>query len=212
MLLKFIKKSERCDMIYNIMTCGVGGQGLMLVSNILGLTCAEFGLQIRTAETHGLAQRSGSTYTHIRIGDKVYSPLIPYGEADVLLGMEAIEALRYIEYLKPDGDIILNNYIWQPIQSTFARVKNPKLSYISIETILEQLEKVTKNIYIVNALALANQAGHPLTSNVVLLGALAKVKDFPITIEQLKNIIPRVVPKKAIEANLKALLLGFERK
>lgn len=199
-------------MTYNLMTCGVGGQGLMLVSNILGLTCAEFGLEIRTAETHGLAQRSGSIYTHIRIGDKVYSPLIPYGEADVLLGMEAIETLRYIEYLKPDGNIILNNYLWYPVQSTFERVKNPELSYISIETILEQLIKVTKNIHIIDALDLANQAGNPLTSNVVLLGALANIKGFPIKMEQLKEIIPRVVPKKAIDANLKALLLGYESK
>jgi indolepyruvate ferredoxin oxidoreductase beta subunit len=194
------------------MTCGVGGQGLMLVSNILGLACAEFGLEIRTAETHGLAQRSGSIYTHIRIGDKVYSPLIPYGEADVLLGMEAIETLRYIEYLKPDGNIILNNYIWYPVQSTFERVKNPELPYISIQMILDHLKDVTKNIHIIDALDLANQAGNPLTSNVILLGALANINGFPIKIEQLREIIPRVVPKKAIDANLKALLLGFESK
>jgi indolepyruvate ferredoxin oxidoreductase beta subunit len=199
-------------MTYNIMTCGVGGQGLMLVSNILGLTCSEVGLGIRTAETHGLAQRSGSIYTHIRIGDKVYSPLIPYGEADVLLGMEAIETLRYIEYLKLDGDIILNDYLWHPVQSTFERVKSPEISYISIGTIIKQLKEVTKNIHIINALSLANQAGNPLTSNVVLLGALAKINGFPIKLDQLKEIIPRVVPKKAIEANLKALILGYESK
>ncbi|MFW9877798.1 MAG: indolepyruvate oxidoreductase subunit beta [Candidatus Thorarchaeota archaeon] len=197
-------------MTYNIMTCGVGGQGLMLVSNILGLACAEFGLEIRTAETHGLAQRSGSIYTHIRIGNKVYSPLIPYGDADVLLGLEAIETLRYIEYLKTDGNVILNNYLWYPVQSTFKRVKDPELPYITTEIILEQLTKVTKNIHIINALDLANQAGNPLTSNVVLLGSLANIKDFPIKIELLKEIIPRIVPKKAIEANLKALLLGYE--
>ena len=190
-------------MTYNIMTCGVGGQGLMLVSNILG---------IRTAEVHGLAQRSGSIYTHIRIGDKVYSPLIPYGEADVLLGMEAIETLRYIEFLKPDGNIILNKYLWYPVQSTFERVKNPEISYISIENILENLKKVSKNIHMEDSLVIANQAGNPLTSNVVLLGALSNLDGFPIKIEELKEIIPRIVPKKAIDANLKALLLGFESK
>jgi indolepyruvate ferredoxin oxidoreductase beta subunit len=181
----------------------------MLVSNIIGLTCARFGLNIRTAETHGLAQRSGSIYTHIRIGDDVLSPLIPYGEADVLLGMEAIETLRYIEYLKPEGSIVLNNYIWQPVQSTFARVNNPEKPYISIENIEEQLRKITKNISKINALDLANQAGHPLTSNVVLLGALAKTSGFPLTLDQLRETIPEVVPKKALEANLKALLLGY---
>jgi indolepyruvate ferredoxin oxidoreductase beta subunit len=194
------------------MTCGVGGQGLMLVSNILGLACAEYGLEIRTAETHGLAQRSGSIYTHIRIGDKVYSPLIPYGEADVLLGMEAIEALRYIEFLKPQGDIVLNKYLWYPVQSTFERVKNPESKYVSIEMILEQLGEVTTNIHIIDALDLAHKAGNPLTSNVVLLGALAKIDGFPLKIDQFKEIIPKIVPKKAIDANLKALLLGFENK
>lgn len=192
------------------MTCGVGGQGLMLVSNVIGIACAEFGLNIRTAETHGLAQRSGSIYTHIRIGKEVYSPLIPYGEADALLGMEAIETLRYIEFLKPNGVIIVNDYMWYPVQSTFNRVKNTKNVYLSLETILAQLEKLTKNINIVNATELAKQVGNPLTSNMVLLGALAKSDGFPLSSKQLQEIIPRVVPKKAIEANLKAFLLGYE--
>jgi len=197
-------------MTYNLMTSGVGGQGLMLVSNILGLTCAEFGLNIRTAETHGLAQRSGAIYTHIRIGDKVFSPLIPYGEADVLLGMETIETLRYIEFLKPNGTIILNNYLWYPVQSTFERVNNPETSYVSFEDIFAQLKKVTNDIQVVNAMELAKQAGNPLTSNVVLLGALTKLKSFPVSLDQIRKVIPNAVPKKALEANLVALQLGFE--
>jgi len=199
-------------MTYNIMTCGVGGQGLMLVSNIIGLTCAEFRFKIRTAETHGLAQRSGSTYTHIRVStdETIYSPLIPYGEADVLLSLEAIEALRNIEFLKRDGIIVLNDYIWYPVQSTFERVKNPEIKYVSTNEILSQLKKITDKIYIIKAMDLANEAGNPLTSNVVLLGALAKTNGFPITLEQLKKIVPQVVPEKAIDANLKALTLGYE--
>lgn len=192
------------------MTCGVGGQGLMLVSNVIGIACAEFGLNIRTAETHGLAQRSGSIYTHIRIGKEVYSPLIPYGEADALLGMEAIETLRYIEFLKPNGVIVVNDYMWYPVQSTFNRVKDTENVYLSMETILTQLEKLTKNINIVNATEIAKQVGNPLTSNMALLGALAKSEGFPLSLKQLQEIIPKVVPKKAIEANLKALLLGYE--
>jgi len=197
-------------MTYNLMTCGVGGQGLMLVSNVIGIACAEFGLNIRTAETHGLAQRSGSIYTHIRIGKEVYSPLIPYGEADALLGMEAIETLRYIEFLKPNGVIVVNDYMWYPVQSTFNRVKDTENVYLSMETILAQLEKFTKNINIVNATEIAKQVGNPLTSNMALLGALAKSEGFPLSLKQLQEIIPKVVPKKAIEANLKALLLGYE--
>ena len=197
-------------MTYNLMTCGVGGQGLMLVSNVIGIACAEFGFNIRTAETHGLAQRSGSIYTHIRIGEDVFSPLIPYGEADSLLGMEAIETLRYIEFLKPNGVIIMNDYMWQPVQSTYSRVMDTKIAYLSIESIISQLEKVTENIYILNAKEIANLAGNPLTSNLVLLGALAKTVGFPLNIAQLQEIVPKVVPKKAIDANLKALILGYE--
>jgi indolepyruvate ferredoxin oxidoreductase beta subunit len=196
-------------MTYNIMTCGVGGQGLMLVSNIIGLACAEYGLSIRTAETHGLAQRSGSIYTHIRIGKDVLSPLIPYGEADALLGMEAIETLRYIEFLKPNGVIILNDYIWQPVGSTFERVNKDEEKYVEISEIIQKLSKLTDKIYLLNALELATKAGNTLASNVVLLGALSKLKRFPISKDQLKSVIPQVVPKKAIEVNLRAFDLGF---
>jgi len=196
-------------MTYNLMTCGVGGQGLMLVSNVLGLACAEVGLNIRTAEVHGLAQRSGSIYTHIRIGKQIYSSIIPYGEANVLLGLEAIEILRNIEYLKPNGTIILNNYLWHPVQSTFDRVQDPNQPYITIESIINQLENITKDIHVINALDLANQAGNPLTSNVVLLGAAARLEGFPVSLEQLKKVLPDVIPKKVIEANLNAIELGY---
>ncbi|NHI91491.1 MAG: indolepyruvate ferredoxin oxidoreductase subunit beta [Candidatus Lokiarchaeota archaeon] len=198
-------------MTYNIMTCGVGGQGLMLLSNVIGLACANSDLMIKTAETHGLAQRSGSIYTHIRVGEKVYSPLIPYGEADVLVAMEAIEALRNIEYLKKGGIVILNNYIWHPVQETYERVKQPDLPYINVNDIISQLKKVSNNIYLIEALDLAKKAGNPLTSNVVLLGALAKIDGFPISLDQIKNVIPQVVPNKAIDANLKALKIGFDQ-
>lgn len=205
-----MKEKRRYNLTYNLMTCGVGGQGLMLVSNIIGIACAEFGISIRTAETHGLAQRSGSIYTHIRIGENTFSPLIPYGEADALLGMEAIEALRYIEFLKPNGIMIINNYIWHPVQSTFDRVNNNEESYISIEKILAQLEKVTENIHLIDASDIANRAGNPLTSNLVFLGALAKTERFPLSLSQLETVIPNVVPKKAIDANMKALIMGYD--
>jgi indolepyruvate ferredoxin oxidoreductase beta subunit len=198
-------------MIYNIMTGGVGGQGLMLVSNIIGLACAEFEYKIRTAETHGLAQRSGSIYTHIRISqdEEIFSPLIPYGEADVLLSMEALEALRNIEFLKKDGIIILNDYIWHPVQETFERVRSDEQKYITIEEIVERLKMITDNIILIPALDYANQAGNALTSNVVLLGGLTKLEDFPLNIDDLKNVIPLVVPEKAVKANIKALELGY---
>jgi indolepyruvate ferredoxin oxidoreductase beta subunit len=195
--------------MFNVMTCGVGGQGLMLVSNVIGLACADAGLHIRTAEVHGLAQRSGPIYTHIRIGKQIYSSLIPYGEAHVLLGIEVLETLRNIEYLQLGGIIILNDYIWQPVQSTYERVQDPSQQYITTDRIITQLKKVTSKIHLIDALELANQAGNPLTSNMVLLGALAKIDGFPISLDHLKKVLPQIVPPKAIEANLKAIEMGF---
>ncbi|TXT61336.1 MAG: Indolepyruvate oxidoreductase subunit IorB [Promethearchaeota archaeon] len=198
-------------MIYSIITCGVGGQGLMLVSNIIGIACAEYEYNIRTAETHGLAQRSGSIYTHIRMSEteQIYSPLIPYGEADVMLAMEAIEALRNIEFLKSEGLIVLNDYIWHPVQETFNRVKEPKQTYITIDEIIQKLHEITNTIFKIDALKIANEAGNALASNVALLGFLANTENFPFTLDQLKPIVSQVVPKKAVDINIKALELGY---
>ncbi|MFX1528536.1 MAG: 2-oxoacid:acceptor oxidoreductase family protein, partial [Promethearchaeota archaeon] len=104
---------------------------------------------------------------------------------------------------------ILNDYIWHPVQETFERVKDPENDYIIMEKIIEKLEKITSNIISINALELANQAGNPLTSNVVLLGVLAKEDSFPLKIDDIRKIIPLIVPEKAIDANLRALELGF---
>ena len=109
-------------MTYNLITTGVGGQGLMLLSNIIGNACVDAGLTIKTAETHGLAQRSGSIYTHVRIGEDILAPIIPYGEADVMVAMEAIEALRNCEFLAKTATVILNDYLWHPAQATFQRL------------------------------------------------------------------------------------------
>jgi Pyruvate/2-oxoacid:ferredoxin oxidoreductase gamma subunit len=123
--------------------------------------------------------------------------------------MEAIETLRYIEYLKPKGTIILNHYLWQPVQSTFIRVSNLEQKYISIGEIIQKLKVITNNVHLIDALDLANRSGNPLTSNVVLIGALARLDQFPIPLDSLKEVIALVVPKKAIDANLHALDLGF---
>ncbi len=195
---------------FNIVTVGVGGQGLMLLSNLIGNACVDAGLSIRTAETHGLAQRSGSIYTHVRIGTKVNSPLIPYGEANVMVAMEALEALRNCEFLMKDANIILNNYIWQPVQSTFRRVAvKGEVPYLSVGQILDKLKILTKNIVLVNANLIAEQAGNALASNVVLLGALAHLPGFPLTKEQLAAAIKDVVPTSLVHVNLSAFELGY---
>ncbi len=197
-------------MTMDIITVGVGGQGLMLLSHIIGAACADAKLDIKTAETHGLAQRSGSISTHVRIGAKIRSSLIPYGEAEVMVAMEALEALRHCEYIKEGGTIILNDFIWQPVQSTFIRVQSRGATpYLSFAEVKERLSTITPHIHVIDCLALARKAGNELATNTVLLGALARVTGFPLTLDQMKLSLRQVVPANAADANDRALQLGF---
>lgn len=198
-------------MNYNILLSGVGGQGLMLLSAVLGETCTHNDLQVITAEQHGLAQRSGAISAHIRIGDGI-SPLIPYGSADMIISMEAMETLRYIEFLKPDGVIIMNTRIMHSVIETNYLIQNRKSDpkYIELPEIIKALKKVTNNIITVDARKLAFKAGNPRTENIVLLGAASKQLGFPLNSVQLKESITRIVPKRTIDANLKAFDLGAE--
>jgi indolepyruvate ferredoxin oxidoreductase beta subunit len=131
-------------MKYNILLTGVGGQGLMLLSRIIGTACMEMNLKVVAEEQHGLAQRSGSITAHIRIGD-VSSPVIPYGSADLILSMEAMESLRYIEFLKSNGFIISSSRILHPVveTNTIAVKRKEKLQYISLDQIKTRLRKVS---------------------------------------------------------------------
>lgn len=194
---------------FNIMFAGVGGQGLMLLSAILGKAAVDSGLNVMTGEQHGLSQRQGSIYVHFRIGDPI-SPLIPYGRADMMIAMEASEALRYIEYLKKDGVVIMSNRITPSVTETesVALDKEKKTKYITIEQIVERIEKVTKNVVLLDSLELAIQAGNARTENSVLIGATAACKDFPIAEEEVRKAVLALVPPKTKEANSKAFDLG----
>lgn len=196
---------------YNIMFCGVGGQGLMLLSAILGKAAVDAGLEVRTGEQHGLSQRQGSIYVHFRIG-KPLSPLIPYGRADMVIAMEASEVLRYIEYLKEDGVVIMSNRIMPPVSETeqVALDKEKQTKYITVEQIIERIREVTYRIVTLDSLELAIEAGNPRTENSVLIGATVACEDFPIPAEDVRNALLGLVPKKTAEANSKAFDLGME--
>ncbi|MGY5860215.1 MAG: indolepyruvate oxidoreductase subunit beta [Candidatus Thorarchaeota archaeon] len=194
---------------FNIMFAGVGGQGLMLLSAILGKAAVDTGLNVMTGEQHGLSQRQGSIYVHFRIGDPM-SPLIPYGRADMMIAMEASEALRYIEYLKKDGVVIMSNRIMPSVTETetVALDKEKKTKYITVEQIAERLEQVTKNVVLLDSLDLAIQAGNARTENSVLVGATVACKDFPIPAEEVRKAVLALVPPKTKDANSKAFDLG----
>lgn len=194
---------------YNILLAGVGGQGLMLLSQVMGDACTRSGIKVVVGAQHGLAQRSGSISAHVRIGD-AYSPLIPYGTADLIIAMDAMEALRYVEYLKKGGTVVMNSRIMHPPLETAPIVKNrqEKRMYVTLEQVKAQLGKVAGRVIDIDAEKVAAEAGNPRTENVVLLGAASALSGFPIQSEPLKESVKRIVPERAIDANLKAFNLG----
>jgi indolepyruvate ferredoxin oxidoreductase beta subunit len=196
-------------MRYNILLTGVGGQGLMLLSNIIGEACTMKGVKVVVQEQHGLAQRSGSISAHVRLGD-AYSPMVPIGEADMVVAMEATEALRYVEYLRSGGAVVMNKRIMHPVIETDELVKRRRenLPYVTLDQVVEQLRKRTDRIYAVDANALAEEAGNPRTENVVLLGAASGVEGFPLPRDALVDAVKRAVPERTVAANLAAFELG----
>jgi indolepyruvate ferredoxin oxidoreductase beta subunit len=194
---------------FNIMFAGVGGQGLMLLSAILGKAAIDSGLELKTGEQHGLSQRQGSIYVHFRIG-KPISPLIPYGKADMVIAMEASEVLRYIEYLKDGGVVIMSNRRMASVIETeiVALDKEKKSRYLTVDQIVEKINEVTDKVILLDSLELAIQAGNARTENSVLIGATVACEDFPIPAEEVRKAVLALVPPKTVDANSKAFDLG----
>ena len=195
-------------MSLNIFICGVGGQGLVLLTSVIGAACAKSGKKIITGEMYGLSQRSGTVSVHLRIGEDAFSPLIPYGEADIIIALEAIEALRYIEFLKKDGIILMNKRIMHPPIETSKIITAKGSKYITVEDIVSKLKNWTTNIAVVDALKLAGESGNVNTENTVFLGCLSALEIFPAEERNIRESISEAVPKKTVEQNLKAFELG----
>jgi indolepyruvate ferredoxin oxidoreductase beta subunit len=181
---------------------------LVLLSNAIGSACARAGIRALTGEQHGLSQRSGSINIHMRIGDGVRSPLIPIGGASVLLALEALEALRYVEYLRDGGIVLMNTRIQHPVGETAAHMKDKEARYFSVADVKDRLSKVTDKVSAIDALDIARSVGNPLTENIVMLGALSTIEDFWVPEGALIEAIKESVPNKAVEVNLKAFKLG----
>ncbi len=194
----------------NIILCGIGGEGLVLLSNIIGETCRIAGENVISGEMHGLAQRSGSVIVHMRIGDEVLSPLIPPGEADVIVSLEVMEALRYIHYLKPGGTVITNKRLVHPPGETLDLVLRKIERYVEYEEVLEAIKSNDANVVEVNALSLAKKADEVRAQNVVLLGALSASLSGSIPMKSFLDAVEETVPKKAVESNVKAFELGAD--
>lgn len=185
----------------NIFLSGVGGQGTILASNILGQVMLNAGYDVKKAEVHGMAQRGGDVTTHFRFGKKVYSPLIKEGDADFLVSFELLEALRYIDWVKPDGRIILNNHSILPPTVSLGKMAYPK----DIDKTFKEYFK--GNVWIIDGHGIAKNLGNIQVSNVVLIGALSNF--FPdLKAKQWKDAIKSLLPAKIHEINVKAFDRG----
>jgi len=189
-------KTSGCDVVI----VGVGGQGVILISDILGRAAVKEGMPVRGAETHGMAQRGGSVINHTRLGCK-FSPMVPTGGADVLLALEPAEALRFAYFLKEKGVALVNTRPVLPVTVTTGRAQYP-----SLEMILSPLRDRYGEVKAFDATALAEKAGTAQAMNVVMLGALSKY--IPLHEDLLLDALAQVVPKKHLEANRRAFEIG----
>jgi indolepyruvate ferredoxin oxidoreductase beta subunit len=189
----------RCDII----VAGVGGQGVILVAEILGNAAMKAGLEAMVSEIHGMAQRGGSVISHIRMGRKVYSPTITEASSDIILGFEPIETLRSLRFANEQTRIIMNSKPTIPIS-----VATGAYEYPVLHEIVKRCEKLTEHIAVIDAFKIAQDTGSLLTVNMVLLGALAKTGLLPVREETLVQAIIEQVPEKLTSLNLKAFEAG----
>ncbi len=186
-------------MTKNIMIVGVGGQGSLLASKLLGNLLAAEGYDVKVSEVHGMSQRGGSVVTYVRYGEKVYSPIIDKGEADFIVSFEKIEAARYASYLKKDGKIIVNTQEIEPMPVITGAAEYPVDA-------LERLAASGISVDAIDALTPAIEAGSSKAVNIVLMGRLSKY--MPYSEEKWIDAINRSVNPKFVDMNLKAFALG----
>ena len=191
--------------VTNIFLSGVGGQGTILASNILGEVFLNAGYDVKKSEVHGMAQRGGDVTTHFRFGKKVYSPLIAYGEADYLISFELLEALRYINWVKPGGKVIINQQVILPPAVSLGQMEYPK----DVEKTFKKYFK--DNVRMISGQEIARKLGNIQAANVVLIGAFSNF--FPeIKEEQWTDAIKTLLAAKLHELNIKAFHEGRRAK
>lgn len=188
----------------NVIICGVGGQGVVLMSELLGHAAVHDGLRIRGSEVLGMAQRGGAVFSNIRIGSEVHAPLTPEGRCDILVALEPSEALRNINFMSKSSLIILNTRKVVPYTVYIGESKYPPL-----EEILKRVHKAAKKAIAMDAAQIAVEAGNLQSTNVVMLGALFGTEQMPINIETIKAIIQERFPAKVAAVNMKAFDLGY---
>lgn len=187
--------------VKNILIVGVGGQGTLLASRLLGNNMLNSGYDVKVSEVHGMSQRGGSVVTYVRYGDEVSSPIIEKGEADLILAFEQLEAARFLPWLKKGGTMIINTQQIDPMPVIMGNAEYP-------QNILESLREKNVNVIAVDALSIAENAGSSKAVNVVLIGVMAKSLGFDK--EQWLQTVRDNVPAKFVELNEKAFLMGYD--
>ena len=189
--------------VKNILLAGVGGQGILLASEVLSEVMMMAGKDVKKNEIHGMSQRGGSVTSHVRYGEKVYSSIIPEGEVDILFSFELLETCRYLPLLRENGQVIVNNLKIAPPSVALGKQAYP-------ENLTEEIAKQFPATTVVNGLDLALEAGNPKTVNTVLLGALSKMLD--VDYQLWIDALNKMVPAKLLDINLKAFELGRNAK
>ena len=189
----------------DILMVGVGGQGIILASDILGDVALDIGLDVKKTDTLGMAQRGGSVTSHLRIGQKVWSPLINGSEADVLMAFEKLEAARWVSQLRPGGTVIINNLAIPPLSISLGTQVYP-----TDEAILGSFRNVTDTVYLVDGTKQVADLGDIRTLNIFMLGYLSRFLPLKITDEQWEKGIARHLPAKILDLNKRAFIAGRE--
>ena len=189
-------------MDYQVFLAGVGGQGILSVTDILCNAAVEMGFTIRGSETHGMSQRGGSVFSNVRFGD-VHSPLIMERTANILMGFEPSEALRYAKFVDSNGFCVINTH---PIPSPSFILS--KSVYPSLESILSALKKYSKQVVALDATQLASELGKPIVQNIIMLGVLSAVPELPLTNIAIKTALKRQFKEDFFDLNLKAYEIG----
>ena len=186
-------------MVNNVMIVGVGGQGSLLASKLLGHLLLSEGYDVKVSEVHGMSQRGGSVVTYVRFGDKVYSPVIDRGQADYIVSFELLEAARYVEYLNPEGHVVVNTQTVDPMPVITGAAQYPN-------NLIDKMQAKGIKVDAMDCLSLAEEAGSSKAVNLVLMGRLSTFFDIPE--EKWIKAIEECVPAKFVELNKKAFALG----
>ncbi len=185
---------------FDILIAGVGGQGTILAGNIISRVALVENLDVKTAETHGMAQRGGSVVTHVRLGPKVYSPLIPKGDVDYLLSFEKLEAFRNLPFLSAESTILVNSQVILPLPVLTGSDEYP-------EGIIEEISHKVKKTYFIDALNIEPVKSQPRVLNTFLLGVLAYF--LPVSLETWEYAIEKSLPQKLVQMNINAFQSGY---